>query len=84
MPFLMGSISASPFSSGALRFPSASGGGAGAEVKVGSRGTGLPLGGAGCMAASPVGGSAGPESALNEKADSQDSSGGLTGRVEII
>lgn len=66
VPFLMGSISASPFSSGATCFPSASGllagAAAGAEVKAGSRGTGLLLGGADCRAGSPAEGSTGLDS----------------------
>lgn len=62
-PFLMGSISASPFSSGAAGFPSTSGllagGGAEVEVKTGGRATGLLLRGADCGAWSPAGGSTG-------------------------
>ncbi len=58
-PFLMGSTSASPFSSGAAGFPSASrllaGAGAEVEVKIGGRGTGLLLRGADCRAWSTAG-----------------------------
>lgn len=58
-PFLMGSISASPFSSGVAGFLSASGllagAGAGAGVKADGRGTGLLLSGADCRAWSPAG-----------------------------
>lgn len=58
-PFLMGSNSASPFSSGVVGFLSASGllagTGAMAEVKTGGRGTGLLLRGAECRAWSPAG-----------------------------
>lgn len=56
-PFLIGSNSASPFSSGAVGFPSASGllPGAEVEVKADGRGTGLLLRGADCMAWSPAG-----------------------------
>lgn len=58
-PFLMGSISVSPFSSGAAGFASASGllaaTGAGAAEKTGSRGTGLLPRGAACRAGSAAG-----------------------------
>lgn len=60
-PFLIGSNSASPFSSGAVGFPSASGllpeagAGAGVEVKADGRGAGLLLRGADCTAWSPAG-----------------------------
>lgn len=58
-PFLMGSSSDSPFSSGAAGFPSASGllagAGAVAELKPDGRGTGLLLSGAECKDWSPAG-----------------------------
>lgn len=58
-PFLIGSSSTSPFSSGAAVFPSASGlmAGAGAlvEGKTDGRGTGLLLSRADCRAGSPTG-----------------------------
>lgn len=59
-PFLIGSTSASPFSSGAAGFPSASGllagagTGAAVEEKTDGRGTGLQLRGTDCRACSPA------------------------------